>query len=60
MNGVHRNPRTIHKKLPKDKSLPQQEIQDFQRGIFSAKRQLLALKEELLLIAKNETGTAAH
>ena len=60
MNGVHRNPRTIHKKLPKAKSLPQQEIQDFQRGIFSAKRQLLALKEELLLIAKNETGTAAH
>ena len=60
MNGVHRNPRTIHKKLPKAKSLPRQEIQDFQRGIFSAKRQLLTLKEELLLIAKNETGTVAH
>ena len=60
MNGVHRNPRTIHKKLPKAKSLPQKEMQAFQRGIFSAKKQLLALKEELLIAPKNKTGAAAH
>ena len=60
MNGVHRNPRTIHKKLPKAKSLHQKEMQAFQRGIFSAKKQLLALKEELLIAPKNKTGAAAH
>jgi len=60
MNGVHRNPRTIHKKLPKAKSLPRKEMEDFRRGIFSAKSQLLALKEELWPTPHNETGTVAH
>lgn len=33
VNGVHRNPRTIHKQLPKAKSLPASEINQFQVAI---------------------------
>lgn len=60
MNGVHRNPRTIHKKLPKAKSLARKEMSGFRRSIFSAERQLLALKEELMLTPKTAVSTVAH
>ncbi len=33
VNGVHRNPRTIHKKLPKAKSLKAEELANFQEQI---------------------------
>ncbi len=46
MNGVHRNPRTIHKKLPKAKSLPATEMARFQQSIGSAVTQLATLQEE--------------
>jgi murein DD-endopeptidase MepM/ murein hydrolase activator NlpD len=46
MNGVHRNPRTIHKKLPKAKSLPSTEMARFQQSIGPASTQLAQLQEE--------------
>ena len=42
MNGVHRNPRTIHKKLPKAKSLPESEMARFRQAINEASTQLAA------------------
>jgi murein DD-endopeptidase MepM/ murein hydrolase activator NlpD len=46
MNGVHRNPRTIHKKLPKAKSLPAAELPLFQEATAGAARQLAKLRED--------------
>ena len=46
MNGVHRNPRTIHKKLPKAKSLPAAEMPKFQRATITASTQLAALRSD--------------
>ncbi len=52
VNGVHRNPRTIHKKLPKGKSLTEQEMprflaqtQGFQLQLASIRQQQLALNQ---------------
>jgi murein DD-endopeptidase MepM/ murein hydrolase activator NlpD len=58
VDGRHRNPRTIHKSLPKAKSLPQTEMARFQSSIASAVTQLAALREETSLAAK-ETDAAA-
>lgn len=44
MNGVHRNPRTIHKKLPKAKSLPAAELPRFKQAIAEAATQLAQLQ----------------
>ena len=44
MNGVHRNPRTIHKKLPKAKSLPKVEMAQFRSAIRDASAQLASLR----------------
>jgi murein DD-endopeptidase MepM/ murein hydrolase activator NlpD len=44
MNGVHRNPRTIHKKLPKAKTLPASELAMFRQAINEATLQLASLK----------------
>ncbi len=46
MNGVHRNPRTIHKKLPKAKSLPESEMAQFRQSIAAVSSQLAKLREE--------------
>jgi murein DD-endopeptidase MepM/ murein hydrolase activator NlpD len=46
MNGVHRNPRTIHKKLPKAKSLPDSEMPAFRQAIAETAAQLARLQEE--------------
>jgi len=46
MNGVHRNPRTIHKKLPKAKSLPESEMPRFRQAINEASTQLAALRSD--------------
>jgi hypothetical protein len=57
MNGVHRNPRTIHKKLPKAKSLPAAELAQFQQAINEASMQLASLRSESQL-ALNTSGDA--
>jgi murein DD-endopeptidase MepM/ murein hydrolase activator NlpD len=46
MNGVHRNPRTIHKKLPKAKSLASSEMRRFQQAISEVSAQLAALQQQ--------------
>ena len=56
MNGVHRNPRTIHKKLPKAKTLPAAEMPRFQQAINAASTQLAALRTDNRL-AMNDVAT---
>jgi murein DD-endopeptidase MepM/ murein hydrolase activator NlpD len=56
MNGVHRNPRTIHKKLPKAKSLPTAEMPRFQQAINKASTQLAALRSDNRL-AMNDSAS---
>jgi len=46
VNGVHRNPRTIHKKLPKAKSLASTEMPRFRESISSMSTQLAALQTD--------------
>ena len=57
VNGVHRNPRTIHKKLPKAKSLPAQELARFKQAINESSLQLAALRSDNRL-AMSEPGQA--
>lgn len=49
VNGVHRNPRTVHKLLPKAKSLPKTEIAQFRRTIREPLQQLAALRGDTRL-----------
>ena len=44
INGVHRNPRTVHKILPKAKSLPDSELERFKDAIKQPVQRLAALK----------------
>ncbi len=44
LNGIHRNPRTIHKKLPKAKSLASVEMPNFKQAILGASTQLASLQ----------------
>ena len=46
MNGVHRNPRTIHKKLPKAKSLASSEMPRFRQAIAQTSAELAALQQQ--------------
>jgi murein DD-endopeptidase MepM/ murein hydrolase activator NlpD len=46
VNGVHRNPRTIHQKLPKAKTLPAEEMPRFREFISESYAQLEALAGE--------------
>ena len=55
MDGVHRNPRTIHKKLPKAKSLAEEEMAQYQLAIHSTSSQLAALRSDNQL-AMNASG----
>ena len=55
MNGVHRNPRTIHKKLPKAKSLPGSEMAQFRDAIRDVSEQLASLRSNNTL-AMNTPG----
>ncbi|GAB5452638.1 MAG: peptidoglycan DD-metalloendopeptidase family protein [Halioglobus sp.] len=57
VNGVHRNPRTIHKKLPKAKSLPTEELARFQKAINGASMQLAALRSENRLAMSESVKT---
>ncbi len=62
MNGVHRNPRTIHKKLPKAKSLPAAEMPRFQQATNRASTQLAALRSDNRLAINDSASlsTPAH
>ena len=45
VNGVHRNPRTIIKKLPKAKSLAKQQLADFDQKILPIRQQFHAYQQ---------------
>ena len=49
VNGVHRNPRTVHKILPKAKSLPATELARFQSAIQQPLQQLALLRQQTRL-----------
>ncbi len=49
VSGVHRNPRTVHKLLPKAKSLPKTELARFQAAIESPVQQLASLRQQTRL-----------
>lgn len=57
VNGVHRNPRTIHKTLPKAKSLPESEMPRFREAIRDISTQLAALRTDNRL-AMNDVAQA--
>lgn len=59
MNGVHRNPRTIHKKLPKAKSLPETEMARFEQAINTASTQLATLQADSHVAMNNANADAA-
>jgi murein DD-endopeptidase MepM/ murein hydrolase activator NlpD len=46
VNGVHRNPRTIHKSLPKAKALPESEMPDFRVAIADTATRLAQMRQE--------------
>ncbi len=54
VNGVHRNPRTVHKILPKAKSLPKTELARFQSHIQQPEQQLAALQRNAKLALSSE------
>jgi murein DD-endopeptidase MepM/ murein hydrolase activator NlpD len=56
VNGVHRNPRTIHKKLPKAKSLAVAEMPRFNTQTNSFQMQLASIRQQQL--ALNDTSSA--
>ena len=45
VNGVHRNPRTVHKILPKARSLPQEEIPRYLAAIQQPTQRLASLRD---------------
>jgi murein DD-endopeptidase MepM/ murein hydrolase activator NlpD len=55
MNGVHRNPRTIHKKLPKAKALPGSEMARFREAIRDVSVQLASLRSNNNLAMNTDT-----
>ena len=59
VGGVHRNPRTIHKSLPKAKSLPEAEMPGFQLAIAEARTQLAQRREDRRL-ALQDTAAPVH
>lgn len=59
VDGTHRNPRFIHKSLPKAKSLPEQEMPRFRIAIADSANQLAQLREERRLAAQSAGGDNA-
>ena len=61
MDGVHRNPRTIHKKLPKAKSLASTEMPMFRQATSGAFTQLASLQTgyQLAMTRSGNTTTQA-
>ncbi|MFT6051446.1 MAG: murein DD-endopeptidase MepM/ murein hydrolase activator NlpD [Halioglobus sp.] len=58
LNGVHRNPRTIHKKLPKAETLAATEMPAFKKAITNATTQLASLQNSNNL-AMNDLSSSA-
>jgi len=56
VDGRHRNPRTIHKSLPKAKALPESEMARFSLAISDAVGQLATLREENRLARQSDRG----
>lgn len=56
VNGVHRNPRTIHKKLPKAKSLAASELERFQKSIDKVATQLAGLHSDNRVAMSESVG----
>jgi murein DD-endopeptidase MepM/ murein hydrolase activator NlpD len=50
VNGVHRNPRTIHKQLPKAKSLAAAEMPRFQEQTQNLRMQLASIRQQNLAL----------
>ena len=59
VGGVHRNPRTIHKSLPKAKSLPESEMPRFLATIADTQTRLAQLERERQLAAAAQSPRAA-
>ena len=60
VDGVHRNPRTIHKQLPKAKSLPKSELPRFEQAIAELSLQLAALRSNNQLAMGKEPVAPAQ
>jgi murein DD-endopeptidase MepM/ murein hydrolase activator NlpD len=60
VNGVHRNPRTIHKKLPKAKSLAAAEIPRFQTQTSSLRMQLASIRQQQLALGESSNATTLY
>jgi murein DD-endopeptidase MepM/ murein hydrolase activator NlpD len=56
MNGVHRNPRTIHKQLPKAKTLPKSEMAAFRQATNQSSTQLASLRADNHLAMSNSAA----
>ncbi|MEM9314437.1 MAG: peptidoglycan DD-metalloendopeptidase family protein [Pseudomonadota bacterium] len=59
VDGRHRNPRTIHKSLPKAQSLPAGEMPRFIEAIDRSVTQLTALREDRRMAASSEAQAPA-
>ncbi|MEK9806533.1 MAG: peptidase M23, partial [Halieaceae bacterium] len=59
VNGVHRNPRRVHKSLPKAKSLPEAELPRFEREVARPGQQLAALKNTQNLASAGSQGESS-
>jgi murein DD-endopeptidase MepM/ murein hydrolase activator NlpD len=60
VNGVHRNPRTIHKKLPKAKSLAAAELPRFQSQTSSLQMQLASIRQQQLALGESSSATTLY
>ena len=58
VNGVHRNPRTVHKKLPRAESIAAAEMPRFQDQTYSFQMQLATIRQQQLALNR-ASGTAA-
>lgn len=56
VDGRHRNPRYIHKSLPKAKSLPESEMPRFRLAITDSANQLARLRDERVLASAASAG----
>ena len=58
VNGVHTNPRTVHKKLPKASSLAAVELPRFRAQTQTFQMQLAPVRQQQLALNQNGTGAA--
>ncbi len=59
VNGVHRNPRVVHKSLPKARSLPDTELPRFKATVQGPLQQLAALRQRTrLALGQSPAGNA--